>query len=155
MGTDNLSVNGSQIDRLELELANKIQLITTFITEDASAAIDTCPSRLHTVRDRVTTILDSYAKTSWNIVDQTNHPNTESKAPDGIWGTVSAETPNIPSSSELRVTPTLNYSMVLTLHKVGSTQIEVPLLDGEKAPILEAIASLREVNSSTIHHGDR
>ncbi len=144
MGTDNLSFNGSQIDRSEL--AKKIELVTKFITEGTPGAKGTHPSPLHAVRDRVATILDTYAMTSWNIVDQTNHPNTESKAPEGIWGTISAETPNIPSSSEPRFTPTLSYSMVLTLHKVGSTQIEVPLLDGEKEPILEAIASLRRVN---------
>ena len=141
MGTQDLSFDGINVARSEL--ARKIALITKFITEETQ--VDANPNRLHAVRDRVTAILAEYNKTSWNIVDQMTHPNTESTAPDGIWGTISAETPNATTSAKLDESPTLTYSMVLTLHKIGSTQIEVPLLNDEKEAILGTIISLRRV----------
>lgn len=72
MGTQDLSFDGINVARSEL--ARKIALITKFITEETQ--VDANPNRLHAVRDRVTAILAEYNKTSWNIVDETTHPNT-------------------------------------------------------------------------------
>lgn len=139
MGTYDLSFEGIRANRSEL--SQKIMLITKFITEGPQGKAH--PNRLHIVRDRAAAILARYDKTSWNIVDQTTYPNSERAAPEGIWGTLSAETPNSLSALEVDRATTPDYSMVLTLHKIGSTQIEVPLIEDEKEVILDAISSLR------------
>ena len=140
------AANGFAVDGVGMErekVEQKISRIAKFIIEHAPDANGEPRDKTHDTRDRVATMLEQYQKTSWSITDQTVYPNTEIKAPHGIWGSISPETPDAPVPTQEGSAPAHNDWILLTLHKISSTQIQVRLLKSEKEAVLESIASLR------------
>jgi hypothetical protein len=114
-------------------LQQKLDIIDRYLDSDCSQ--QSALNYAEKLTQGTLEVLARYNRASWTILDETTNPNSSIEAPEGVWGTITTETPKVAA------TGTYDYSMVLNLHRQGCRDIEIPLLEGEKQDALSRISS--------------